>query len=74
MGRIIIDNRTDMPDVEAFAYVERVMKDGRISNYDTQYCYATTWSDGVYVLSRLNKCSDSFVVGKLEKERDNGKK
>jgi hypothetical protein len=32
MGKLIIENRTDMPDLEAVWYVMEVMRDGRVSN------------------------------------------
>jgi len=63
MGKLIIENRTDMPDIEALWYVMEVMRDGRISNDGKQYCYATAWKlTGIVVYTDLNKKSDRFVV------------
>jgi len=65
MGKLIIENRTDMPDLEAMWYVMEVMRDGRISKsrLGDQYCYASVFhGNGVVVLSSLNEKSDRFVV------------
>ena len=63
MGKLIIENRTNMPDLEAMWYVMEVMRDGRVSNDGKQYCYATVWElSKVVVYTDLNKKSDRFVV------------
>lgn len=67
MGKLIIENRTDMPDLEAMWYVMEVMRDGRVSNDGKQYCYATVWKlTGIVVYTDLNKKSDRFVVETVE--------
>lgn len=67
MGKLIIENRTDMPDIEALWYVTEVMREGRISNDGEQYCYATTFNNrSVVVWTDLNKKSDRFVVETVE--------
>jgi hypothetical protein len=67
MGKLIIENRTDMPDIEALWYVQEVMRDGRISNYGKQYCHATQFNNrSVLVWTGLNKNSDRFVVEMVE--------
>jgi len=67
MGKLIIENRTNMPDLEAMWYVMEVMRDGRISNDGKQYCYATVWrSSKIVVWTDLNKQSDRFVVEMIE--------
>lgn len=63
--RIIINNDSDLSIIDAMRLVERVIKEGRISNYDKQYCYATVFAidtNEYAVLSSLNKGSDSFRV------------
>ena len=65
--RMIIENRTNMSDLDALYYVERVVREGRISNDDKQYCYATRFEDTsnglrVIVYTQLNKKSDRFVI------------
>jgi len=62
--RIIIDNQTDLPMSEVLSYVRHVIRQGRISQNDTQYCYVTTWTDEVIVFTGKNKKSDRFVVTK----------
>lgn len=64
MGKIIIHNDTDMDDIEAIWYVLEVMRDGRVSNFGKQYCYATRWSSGIVVMAGQNDKSDRFVVYK----------
>lgn len=70
MGRLIIDNRSDLTDAEALAEVLWIVKDGRVSNQDKQYCYLTiiNYEGKEYQISTdLNKKSDRFVI------RNNGK-
>ena len=69
MSKIIIHNDTDMSDIEAMWYILEVLREGRVSNFGKQDCYATRWSDGTVVLAGLNKNSDRFVVYK-ESEND----
>ena len=65
-GRIIINNRSSLPDDKATMLVVKVMSEGRVSNCGKQYCYASLFAvpDGkkVVVISSLNKGSDSFIV------------
>lgn len=68
MGKIIIDNRSEMPDSEAVNVVMNIIIGGRISNFGTQYCYLTVISNwngtckNYQVASFLNKKSDKFVI------------
>lgn len=65
MAKIIIDNKTELPLVTAIEMVIQVIKQGRISNNNTQYCYATTFEvvgENYAVTTGLNKGSDKFVV------------
>ena len=65
MGKVIIDNRGDLSDIEAMDMVARVMMGGRVSNGGLQYCYATVFKvDGqeYAVYSSLNKNSDKFEI------------
>jgi len=67
MWKTIIENRTDMSDLEVMWYVQEVMRDGRVSNNGRQYCGATTFNNGRYVVwTDLNKQSDRFVVEMIE--------
>lgn len=66
MSKIIMDNRSSLNDVEALGLVGNVMKDGRISSNNKQYCYLTVFNvpghGEVHVSTDLNKRSDRFVV------------
>lgn len=70
MSKLIVENRTDMPMLEALVYVRHVMGEGRVSETGKgkQYCFCTVFKDGVVVSADLNKKSDKFVV---YKERSN---
>ena len=68
MGKIIIDNRSDMTDLDAVDVVKNIVIAGRISNFRTQYCYLTVIGNykgtgkNYQVASFLNKKSDRFVI------------
>ena len=66
MGKLIIDNRSSVDDIQAMLVVSMVVERGRISNEGKQYCYATTFTlsneDRVAVYTDLNEKSDRFVV------------
>ena len=66
MGKMIVENRSTISDCAAMGLCVRVMQQGRISNDDKQYCYATrfvvTDHGAVMVATVLNKKSDKFVV------------
>lgn len=67
MGRIIINNKSDLPDLEIVNRVYEVIKLGRISNDGKQYCYLCTFKkeDNEYqIASDLRKGSDSFTIHK----------
>lgn len=65
MNKLIIDNRTELTDLEAVNLISKVIKQGRISNDGKQYCYGTgiTIDDKSYMVwTDLNKKSDRFVI------------
>jgi len=65
MAKIIIDNRSDLLIEECLDLIKTVVGYGRISNNNTQYCYATTFKirgEHYAVTTDLNKESDRFVV------------
>jgi len=65
MEKLIIDNRTDKPMIEVLPYVIHVIGQGRISNNNKQYCYGTTFKDGIAVWSDLNKKSDRLIIKQM---------
>ena len=68
MSKIIIYNESNLHDTVALDKVASVIAEGRISNNNTQYCYATTFGlAGVAVLAGKNKHSDVFWVRDYEK-------
>jgi hypothetical protein len=58
---ITIDDGID--DEEAIDLVHTVIEGGRISNYETQYCYATTFRYGPIVYADKTRTgNDTFRV------------
>lgn len=52
-------------DTSAMYYVLKVIQEGRVSNYGKEYCYASTFSNGVRVYSHQTKGgNDVFIVSK----------
>jgi hypothetical protein len=67
MGRIIINNRTELSEEDAILLVYQVIKMGRISNDGKQYCYVSAFggdNNRYCVATDLRKKSDSFVIYK----------
>ena len=68
MSKIIIENRSDMSDLDAVEIVKNIVEGGRKSNFGKQYCYLTVihnWGGAgkqYQVSSFLNKKSDRFVI------------
>ena len=65
LNKLIIDNRTELTDLDVITLVGKVIKQGRISNDGKQYCYGTgiTIEDKEYMIwTDLNKKSDRFVI------------
>lgn len=64
MPKLIIKNETTfLSDLEALTYVIEVVDRGRISNYNKQYCYVTSWPNGVVVIAQqTKKGTDTFIV------------
>lgn len=53
MNKIIIHH--DIDDLQATYYVMKVIQQGKISKDGTQYCYITTFNNGVAVYADLTK-------------------
>jgi len=67
MGKMIIDNSSDLDDNVALQMCKQVIELGRVSDDGKQYCYVTTFTVGnnIYaVATHLNKKSDKFFVYK----------
>ena len=65
MNNIIIKNNSDLTDVDCLRYVIEVVKQGRISNDNQQYCFITKFLSGAVVSSYTTKTkTDVFIVTK----------
>jgi hypothetical protein len=66
--KFIINNLSPdrLTDVECLEYVSRVMRKGKISNNDTQYCYIVTF-DKVSLMSKT--VPDEKIVVSSEKTK-----
>lgn len=64
--RIIIENRSNASDKRVLKAVADVIDLGRISNNEKQYCYLTTFFDGLKISTDLNKASDRFVAWNID--------
>lgn len=62
MNKLIIENRTNRSMLDILPYIEEVVRGGYISNDNTQYCYASTWPDGIAIVSGKNDKSDRLVI------------
>jgi len=60
--KIIVQNETSFSMTKILPFVEKVIADGRVSNYGKNYCYVTVWESGIIVCASRNKKSDRFVV------------
>ncbi len=70
MSRFIIDVRDNIDPAAALLYVGNVIHQGKISKDNTQYCWLTTFHDGITVITRDNRKSDSFVVCKDKNKKN----
>jgi hypothetical protein len=71
MSKIIIKNNTDISDLYVMHLVGLVIKEGRISNNDKQYCYMTVFNideEEYHIVTDLRKCSDVFTFYKSSRK------
>ena len=64
MSKIIIKNQSEIDDISVLTLVQRVIKNGRISNNGKQYCYLTSFEiekKEYHIVTDLRKCSDVFT-------------
>ena len=66
--RIIVPVEEGVDTAHALRCVARVVDMGRISGEGRRYCWVSTFSDGIVVLTRERGKGDSFIV-----RRENGK-
>jgi hypothetical protein len=66
-NKLILVNTTDLPMVDFLRLAQEVIKMGRISNYNKQYCYVTSFTadaDEYHIVSDLNEKSDKLTLYK----------
>lgn len=75
MSRVIIDIKDSISPSTALLLVERVIREGRISNNGKNYCYATSFQigeDNIIVAISPYRKSDCFVVHKVKRDPEIG--
>ena len=70
MSRLIINNRTNVPMTDVLECVDTVIRLGRISRNNTQYCYLTSFDingEEYHVVTDVRLRSDAFTFYKVPK-------
>lgn len=67
MSKIIVHNKSSLDDVIAMKSVTSVIREGKVSNFGKQYCYATSFvgerGEQYLVVCSVNKSGSSrFTV------------
>ena len=66
MGKLIIDNRTNLPDPDVFKYVAEIVDKGRQPPDFTRYQHVTNFHlphiGSIKVVTDINDCSDRFLI------------
>ena len=66
MSKFIIENRTNISDIEVMEIISLIVEQGRVSSNNKQYSYITvvksTAGAEYRVWTDLNKKSDRFVI------------
>lgn len=62
MEKIIIENRSKESLQDAILATLDLVKMGRISNNNTQYCYVARCKNKTVIFAYKNKKSDRFVI------------
>jgi len=73
-SKFIITNYSDLTDIEVLEWILEVVKDGRISNNDKQYCYLSCFDyngKSYQIASDLNKQSDRFRIVNVSTRNSN---
>lgn len=53
-NKFVIENRTELNDLDLFNYVVRVIQNGLISGDNEYYCYATSFGNIVVLFTRTH--------------------
>jgi len=64
MEKLIIENRTELLMADVIYLVARVISGGKISKTSKgkQYCFCTTFSNGIVIYADKNKLSDKLII------------
>ncbi len=70
--KFIIYNESTLPDAEAMAYVQAVIKEGLVSKNEASYCYVTVFAEIGYEIhvyaDRISKTTHRFEVHMVKRE------
>jgi hypothetical protein len=72
MDKIIVKNQTELSMISVLELVKSVIKMGRISNNEKQYCYLTSLNienTEYHVVTDLRQKSDVFTIYKVTKKQ-----
>lgn len=67
--KLILENKTELPMVDFLTLAIDVIKMGRISNDEKQFCYLTSYNiegEEYHIVSDLNKKSDKLTLYKVK--------
>ena len=67
-SKLILENRTELPLQDFLTLALEVVKMGRISNNDKQFCYLTAFTidnEQYHIVSDLNDKSDKLIFYKV---------
>lgn len=70
-NRIIINNYSNLSDLEALTRVAQVVMQGKMSENNTQYCYVTGFTDCVVDANVFNKLKNGNVFRITNREDEN---
>lgn len=71
MEKLILENRSDLPISKFLELVQEIIKEGRISNDNKQYCYLSVYETNgkeYHIVSDLNKKSDRLLLYNANKK------
>lgn len=71
MDKIIVKNQTELSIIDVLELVKNVIKMGRVSNNDKQYCYLSVYEiDNIeyHIVTDLRQKSDVFTIYKATKK------
>lgn len=61
-NRIILNNQTELGYEEVMDYVRKVISAGKVSDNGNNYCYLSSFKDGIMVSSDVIKTGHRFTI------------